>query len=224
MKLLHLSDLHFNERWYGWACAQATRFDAVAVTGDLIEPRHRVPVPRQVEWLRDWMWRFPRPLILCSGNHDERDAQVPDQCRRWLANLQMSHVTTDEQRTTLGRWQIECVPWAAWPTAGGPDLIALMHAPPQGAATAISYPEGVDFGDFNLAENLKVGLNAPRLMLGGHVHRPRRWHGRVSQSLSFNPGRNFDPQAPRPNHIVIDLDGGTAKWTGPSTTESIRFA
>ncbi len=210
MRILHISDFHFHRPWFRWAAAQAKDFDAVAFSGDFIEATRAPAVESQIDWVRNWVRDFPGRLLVCSGNHDDRPFDVPTTCRGWIRKLTSPRVTADFGKATIGQWRFECVPWEGQPTQGGGDTIALMHCPPQRATTAISHPESVDFGDFDLAENLTAKMNAPYLLLGGHVHRPRRWIARMGDSWSLNPGVDETRGGSVPHHIVIDLDRSLA--------------
>lgn len=224
MKLLHVSDLHFNRAWFNWVAEHATDFDTVAITGDLIGSANLAPVEKQIEWLRAWMRKFPRQVLLCSGNHDQRSPDIPMHLSRWLSALDLPNVVRDDQKIAVGGWSFECVPWGAQPSEGGADRITLLHCPPEGAKTSISDPECVDWGDFDLAENLRIGLNAPWLLLGGHVHRCRRWCDRVGKTWTLNAATDDRLSLARPNYIQVDLKRRIAVWHGPrDATDVVRL-
>jgi Icc-related predicted phosphoesterase len=133
-------------------------------------------------------------------------------------------VLTDGQRRRLGDWNFESVAWNEMPIFGGTHNIALIHCPPTGTDTAISYPENVDWGDIELAEMLmhEDPDFVPHIVLSGHVHRPRNWHDRLGSTLTLNPGVNQG--APWPNHIIIDLAARTAQHRSYGVlTKQIQF-
>jgi len=211
MRLLHVSDFHFNRDWFAWLELSAPEYDAVALTGDLIGPAQVLAVEEQIVWLRSWAESFPAPLLLCSGNHDFCEDWVPAPLQNWMRKIRSPMVLTDGQRRRLGDWTFESVAWNEVPIYGGNRNIALIHCPPTGAETAISYPENVDWGDLELAEMLMHDDPdfVPRIVLSGHVHRPRGWHDRMGSTLTLNPGVNAG--APWPNHNIIDLADRTVE-------------
>jgi predicted phosphodiesterase len=70
MKILHLSDLHLNRSWLTWACAAASRYDIVCVSGDLLDMFSRQTPLRGMLTIKEWADEFPGRMALCSGNHD----------------------------------------------------------------------------------------------------------------------------------------------------------
>jgi predicted phosphodiesterase len=211
MRLLHTSDIHFNRTWFNWLRLSAPAYDAVALTGDLIGPAQVLAVEEQIVWIRHWAESFPAPLMLCSGNHDFCEDWVPAPLRYWMRKIRLPMVLTDGQRRRLGDWTFESVAWNELPIIGGTKNIALIHCPPNGSETAISYPENVDWGDLELAGRLLHDDPdfVPHIVLSGHVHRPRRWHDQIGSTLMFNPGVNSG--APWPNHIILNFTTRTAE-------------
>lgn len=223
MRLLHVSDLHFNKQWFAWTKRVAKDFDAIAITGDVIDSTSATPITRQIEWLIDWIRVFPNSrLLICSGNHDHEREDLPSHLQHWMADLDFPHLATDGDITSLGATVVQCVGWGKQPQPCGPRSIALMHCPPAGGQTAIEEESGLDYGDYELALTLLFGFHAPELILSGHVHRRRRWNDVMGpNSLSLNPGF---ADGPRPPHIVIDLSVRTAEFVRPnSPTESVSF-
>lgn len=208
MRILHVTDFHYHQPWFDWLSRNAANFDAVALTGDLLGLSKREPIDRQIAWVQHWIREFPGQLMICSGNHDvlEGDSAA------WLETAAREKVLVDGQHLALGAWSFEAVGWGLAPTRGGENQIALVHCPPEQAETAIHLDEATDWGDFELHELLVRGPAAlrPRLVLSGHVHRPRRWFHKLGNSWSLNPGVGSDKS--NPNHTVIDLARGIASW------------
>ena len=239
MKILLLSDLHGEARWYEWLLEAAKRYDCVALAGDLID-MFQAPQP-QLEFLRDrWFPRFTAaavPLAFCTGNHDFGLAE-------WLPELVGSDRVVADGVTRLVRTDageallLTTVPYiwnfstvgshglvALWERgaelrlATGAPWLVLHHEPPAGLAPA------------PVSNQLESWLAryTPDYVSSGHFHggpnRRRRFAQRVAASLCFNGGQTKD--APWPNHIVLDLGDGTATWrravVGPASwTEQSR--
>ena len=221
MRILHVTDLHYHQPWFDWLSRHAGSFSAVALTGDLLDLSNRVPVARQIEWVQDWICEFPGLLMICSGNHDmpEGDSAA------WLEREARDKALVDGQHLAMGSWSFEAVGWGSAPTRGGENQITLVHCPPEQAATAIHLDEATDWGDFELHELLVRGPVAlrPKLVLSGHVHRPRHWYHKLGNRWSLNPG--VGPDKSIPNHAVIDLARGSASWhSARVATEILKWA
>ena len=90
--------------------------------------------------------------------------------------------------------------------------LALHHVPPSGSAVG----ECQRRKDDELRDHIEHWR--PNCLASGHLHdRPFEksgsWHDRLAESIHcFNPGAR--PQAPVPNHIVIDSTDGSAAFRG----------
>lgn len=216
MRLLHVTDFHFNKSWYAWLAENGAKYDACCFSGDLLDmfANAKTGLRPQIRWVRDWLATFPGRLFVCSGNHDfwPRPEHVIDNdaCGGWLRKSARQSVSVDGFSEMLGKYRFTCCPWAGATigTSLEPSVV-LIHAPP--AITTIA-SDGA--GEAGALETSKIALALPAgsCVLSGHVHDPRRWHCRVGRSWSFNPG--FDRSATEPNHIVLDLDRRTAEFFG----------
>ena len=70
MTILHVTDLHFNPRWFHWLLHQAPAHDLLVISGDLLDLAQTVPQREQIAWVSRWLSEYPRPLCVCSGQHD----------------------------------------------------------------------------------------------------------------------------------------------------------
>ena len=219
LRILHVSDLHFRRAYFRWitAAARTGKYHAVAISGDLIGRLDVHGAEHQVAWIRKWITQsFPREvhLLISSGNHDGEDNDLPP-LREWVGNLKLPNVTSDGQHLQLAQWNFECVPWSEVPVRGGPHQVTLCHAPPTGLPTAVSYPENVDFGDFELSELLRYpppGYVPPCTILSGHVHRGKRPFARIGDCVSMNPSTGDSPTMPNFNVLTLGAEKQTAEW------------
>lgn len=92
MKLLLTADLHGNRRWYEWLLAQASRYDLVALAGDLFDLYNPSgPIP-QILAFGDFCQAMRSrgcALAFCCGNHDavgEWDADFSLRALRSMKN------------------------------------------------------------------------------------------------------------------------------------------
>ncbi len=211
MKLLHTTDLHFRREWFEWVEAQAPGFDAVCISGDLLEMvgPQRKDFRVQIRWVRDWIRRFPGKLFICSGNHDwwmsAHGVTDTDAKGGWLRKMSTVTTAVDGSRRIENGIQFITIPWLGIPSEMEPAarVIVIAHCPPAYCAVAQSGKQ--DLGDSGLAEVCKT---SEMLVLCGHVHTPNHWFATSGQSLCINPGCEL--QHSTPNHVIIDTTENTA--------------
>lgn len=202
MTILHVTDFHFNKRWFDWLVHRAPAHDVVVMSGDMLDLAAATPHRRQIEWVSNWLSDFPRPLFVCSGNHDlEWDSEAG----RWTpANWLRDHVSpgvwTDGQRVELNGTSFLSIAATTRPKGGAAD-VWIVHAPPSGTLVA-RRSDGGDAGDQDLVS--PVRRHAPRFVLSGHVHSPLDWRERQNETLFLNPGYNAGGAFP--NHILVRTD------------------
>ncbi len=202
MTILHVTDFHFNKRWFDWLLHRAPAHDLVVMSGDMLDLTAVTPHGRQIEWVSGWLNDFPRPIAVASGNHDlEWDSRTERWTPAyWLRRLVNPSVWTDGQRVALNGLSILNIGATTRPKGGAAD-VWVAHAPPSGTAVA-TRPDGTDAGDHDLVP--AVERYAPRLVLSGHVHNAIRWREQRHGTLFLNPG--CDPDALFPNHILVETD------------------
>ena len=210
MKILAVGDLHFRKPWFEWVRAQAGNFDAVCLTGDLLDmfDTDERGLRRQADWVLRWLAIFPKTTrcFVVSGNHDVWEDDRRYHLGAWLQRARRAGISVDGDVTTVGDCTVVCWPWfgsVALPNTG--KVIVVAHAPPAGCSVATK--DGSDCGDIDvrfLAEKIQGGL-----ILSGHVHQPKSWISRVGHAVCLNPG--CDLKAPIPHHLVIDTTRGRAE-------------
>ena len=216
MRILHVSDFHFRQRWFHWLTAEAAHHDIVCFTGDFIDifPGGTTTVRQQARWVRDWLREWPGRLYACSGNHDcwpqSEHATDTDADGGWLKKMARPGVAVDGTAECSDGFRFVCCPWGRTPRVeANMPVILLSHAPPLG--TGVSLDLGREVGDPELAE-VAAKLPVGSMVLSGHIHNPRRWCALVGTTWCFNPGVNFESSTP--NHIVIDTGAGEATFRG----------
>lgn len=200
MTILHVTDFHFNQRWFDWLRYRAPAHDLLVMSGDLLDQASPISSQKQMAWVSAWLAEYPGAVCVCSGNHDlEWDAQLERwQPAYWLRDIDNPQLWTDGQTARFGEASIAVMGCATRPK-GRPADLWVAHAPP--AATAVARRHnGYDGGDVDLIAPVKI--HRPRIVFSGHVHDPVRWHEQAGATLLLNPGR--DEHAPFPNHILVD--------------------
>ena len=214
MTILHVSDLHFDKRWFHWLSVFAPRHDVLVIAGDLLDHAHPAAPAKQADWIGGWIRGHHKPLCICSGNHDllwdDRESRWAP--ATWLRALAGPAVHVDGERLEL-RGLTLAVHGAR--SAETPDAdIWVMHVPPTGLAVSRVAAER-DHGDPD--STVWRAERPPRLVLSGHVHNPACWYDRARGVAFMNPGRN--PAARFPNHVLIDLVQNSAIYVsdGPGS-------
>jgi Icc-related predicted phosphoesterase len=208
MTILHVTDFHFNKRWFDWLLHRAPAHDLVAMSGDLLDLAAATPQRRQIAWVSDWLNDFPRPIAVCSGNHDlEWDSEAEHwKPAYWLRDIVNPCVWTDGHRIVLNGVSFLTIGATTRPKGGHAD-VWVVHAPPSGTLVA-TRSTGVDAGDADLVCTTR--RYGPRLLLSGHVHAPRHWREQRGDTLLLNPGRTVD--APFPNHILVETERTSSRF------------
>jgi hypothetical protein len=110
---------------------RAPPHDIVVMTGDLLDLAIATPQRRQIAWVTDWLNDFPRPISVCSGNHDlEWDSQAGRWTPAyWLRDLVNPRVWTDGQRVELNGLSFLNLGATTRPKGGEAD-VWVVHAAP----------------------------------------------------------------------------------------------
>ncbi len=218
MTILHVTDFHFNKRWFNWLPDNAPPHDLLVMSGDMLNLSDATSHRKQIDWVSDWINDYPRPMCVCSGSHDlEWDAVA--ECwtpAYWLRQLEKPNVWIDGQRVTLDGLSVLNISCTTRPKGGNAD-IWVVHAPPTNTLVA-TRTGGRDAGDPDLVN--AVRRHTPRVVLSGHVHDPLRWCEQKDATLYLNPGRT--PNAAFPNHILLQTEDMSCQRITSTKQEILR--
>jgi len=210
MRLLHITDLHANRRWFQWVADYADEYDMIAFTGDALDIFGPESLSSQVRWIKAWARALPRPFVWCEGNHDVDSKEPPVSSGRWMTALPGVKVFSQSGHAELLGQSFVRMDWKGpIPQLRGGDVV-LAHAPPAGCFTAGSTGGGVDAGDMDLGDAIRSAAAAPWLVLSGHIHSPARWVDRCGDAFTLNPGVGTNPAVP--NFVTVDTATRKARW------------
>ncbi|WP_375749999.1 metallophosphoesterase [Vibrio sp. HN007] len=199
MKLLHVTDIHFNLEHMAWIHGQTGNADLVCITGDFIDSRYdcEVQIEEQVNQIKNWLSDFKIPVLVCSGNHDEIGDELDSSWLKGVAGVFPDGSITEIKGVTYG-----CAAY------GTTDLshfarcqVLLHHEPPSGLKVAKQGQK--DFGSRYLTKAIKDGTLSLNWLLCGHVHSPLKNASKFRNCCISNPGSNLDGKIP--NHHWINI-------------------
>ena len=200
MIILHVTDLHLNERWFRWLADTAPMSDLLCISGDVLDRDSPVLHLEQVGLVAEWLRDIKRPIGLCSGSHDlEWDARY--ECwrpARWLSGPVAARVWGDGDNFELQGHHFSSISSTTYPK-GGPADFWITHTPPSGLAVGRD-DLGVDHGEIALAH--AASIHRPTAVFCGHVHQPVSWFHRHEGVMYLNPGHTRGARFP--NHILFD--------------------
>lgn len=209
-RILHLSDLHGHRGHYQWLLSEVHQhrfaLDAIALSGDLISDLGTdLTLNAEAKLVSELLLQLPEdiPLVIADGNHDFTADDNHGETPRWIRQLHRQNLSRPPDVVVIDGVAIASVGWGNFPKHSADFYV--IHAPPAFARTAAGV-ERQDFGDLDLADHLQ---NFGGTALCGHVHQPQKWYDLRNGRRSLNPGIS-EPEAPTPNHIIIDTQAGTA--------------
>ncbi len=238
MRILLVSDLHYNLPQLDWVVRNAAAHDLVVIAGDSLDISSIVPLEAQTVVILRYLklLREITRVVICSGNHDLTGPDARgEQAALWLDGARRAGVPTDGDELRLSDTLLSVCPW--WDGPHGRDALEarlgqqaeqravrwiwIYHWPPLGSPTC--WTGRRHYGDTEIGA--WIDRHKPDLVLTGHVHEPPfrpagHWADRVGDTWIFNAGRQIGPV---PAHIEIDLGEGTARWRSMMGEESLRL-
>lgn len=210
MTILHVTDLHFNPRWFHWLLHQAPAHDLLVISGDLLDLAQTVPQREQIAWVSRWLSEYPRPLCVCSGQHDLEWDPLEERWHPayWLRALARPGLWTDGQVAECGDLRVLAIGATTRPKGGAADCW-VVHTGSSGTPVA-TRRSGGDAGDPHLAA--AVRQYRPRVVFSGQVHAPRQWCGQLGDTLLVNPGHSRT--AAIPPHVLLHTEPLCAEFSG----------
>lgn len=224
MRVLLVSDLHYELRKLDWVLEQAAAYDVVALAGDLLNVASGVPLDAQIAVVLTYLERLASvtTVAVCSGNHDlDHRTDSGEKASAWLTEARAFGAVVDGDSARVAGWQVtSCAWWEGPVTLAGVE--ATLTAPPDGVpwlwvwhgppAGPLAWDGGKTWGDPEL--DRLVAAHRPSVVLCGHVHQAPftpagSWWEQRGDTWLFNAGRELGPVPPA---VRLDLAAGTATW------------
>ena len=240
MRILLVSDLHYNLPQLDWVVGAGPEFDLVVVAGDSLNIASPVPLDAQSVVILQYLGMLDgaTTVAVSSGNHDLTGPDAAgEQSALWLAEAQAAGIPTDGDSLLVGDTLVTVCPW--WdgpktrevvgrqlaedaPLVGDRLWIWVYHAPPDESPT--SWTGKRHYGDTDLVAWIEE--HRPGIVLSGHVHQAPwasegGWSDRIGSTLVLNAGRQGGQV---PTRIEIDTDAGTAQWFSAEGVDDRTFA
>jgi Icc-related predicted phosphoesterase len=226
VRVLLVSDLHFDLRKLDWVLAQTADHDAIVIAGDLLDIASSVPLDAQITVALTYLERLGArvPTIVCSGNHDlDHRNDAGEKATRWLAEASAPGVHVDGDSFDLDGWRMTACGWWEGPSTLGAlesqlaeagrsrpgRWLWVFHGPPEGP---LSWTGSRHYGDPELPRLLDT--HRPDLVLCGHIHEAPftsegAWVERRGGTWLFNAGFQ---RGKVPAFVEIDLATQMAFW------------
>ena len=240
MRILVVSDLHYQLKQLDWVLSVAAEYDLVIVAGDLLDISSIVEADAQIAVVLEYLARIAAktPVIACSGNHDLNDRnEFGERAAPWLTTAERTGLTVDGSSYESDDVLATVCPWWDGPRTrtvvdeqlaadaarvGDRSWIWVYHAPPDASKT--SWTGKRFYGDADLGAWIE--RHRPALVVCGHVHQSPfasagSWIDRVGPTLVVNAGRQSGPV---PTCIELDTRTGRARWSSLAGSEELAFA
>lgn len=200
MKILHVSNLRFNRRWYRWLQEHAPRHDLLVIAGNLVDHRHHTSLDSQRRWVIEWLRDCSRPLCVASGPEDREFDPQANQWRpaRWLLEAKIATRCVDDGFMEMGGFSVHCIGHGELPADRFADIYVVHHAAHQ--LQSESAHGGQDASV--IAEPAVDCTAGARAILCGELVNSGRWQWTEHGALYLNPGSSADARFP--NHVVFD--------------------
>lgn len=226
MRVLLVSDLHYDLRKLDWVLAESADVDLLVIAGDLLDIASSVPLDAQITVVLEYLARCAgrATTVVCSGNHDlDHRTEAGEKATAWINESRPAGVVVDGDSVTIDGWTVTSCAWWEGPVTlraleSTLDAAArartgrwmwIWHGPPDGP---LSWTGSRHYGDPELPRLLDA--HRPDVVLCGHIHQAPfvsggAWAQRRGETWLFNGGHQLGPV---PTHVSIDLAAGTASW------------
>lgn len=233
MKLLHVTDIHYNKPIFQWIWQVRKQYDALCLTGDFLDPafHQRDSLAAQIVWFKDWLSKLDIQTFICSGNHDViSDQENLPSIEELFANVDGDDIGIEGTEELS---ELEIAGTTNWmQTISNPYVVSdqeikLFDGLKFGCAQygtryfkqftdcdvllthvppahmPVSRQNRTDFGSRQLREAIEIGTLSPGYILSGHIHRPDKQLEKLKSTWVSNPGSGLNAGVPKHQDILI---------------------
>ena len=114
MRILVVSDLHYNLKQFDWVAGAAPGYDLVVIAGDLLDLAGHADLDTQIVVVLKYLDRIRQqtPLIVSSGNHDGDTTNPEDEfVAQWLQRARRDNLHVDGDSVTILDDLFTVCPW-----------------------------------------------------------------------------------------------------------------
>jgi predicted phosphodiesterase len=106
MNIWLTGDLHFNKKQFEYLLKNENKYDILCLAGDLLN--HKLgSFKTQTTWISDFLQKFEKPILLCSGNHDiDKDNEF-----NWLDNCNKTNLYLDNRKPKINNIRFGVMPY-----------------------------------------------------------------------------------------------------------------
>jgi Icc-related predicted phosphoesterase len=235
VRLLLVSDIHFDLRKLDAVLARASSADVVVIAGDLLDVGSDLPLDAQITVALTYLERLVAitPTIICSGNHDlDSRAASGEKVTRWFDRAKELGVHVDGDSLDRDGWRLtSCAWWEGPVTLAALEAVLddaaadrprrwlwVFHGPPEGP---LAWTGTRHYGDPELPRLLDT--HRPDVVLCGHIHQAPftpegGWVEHRGSTWLFNAGHQPGGQ---PSFIELDLGDDRASWWSLAGTGAV---
>lgn len=219
MRILHVTDFHLYHRWFVWLNREASKYEAVAFTGDALSHLGHKGSPeraRQEGFIRFWLENAHYPLYYSRGGYDPT----------WLHQVKNPNLHLGGTYSREG-WRIVVV------DAHAPEVeniepaheptVLVSHYPPAKTSCSTERTGRADRGRGDVRRWVE-DPDVCRLCLCGHVHDPVATFDTVGSALVINPGLSYYEHRDWPAYSYTDTDARVAAVDDGRNITTLSFA
>lgn len=180
MKILHSSDIHFNQKLQNDILRAQHKADIIALSGDFLDESLEVPLNLQISQTKKWLESLSLPVFVCSGNHDI-DSPWMDEIKK---------VYKDNDIINIDGFKVGMVAYLYEDLEPFDDCdILLAHVPPKYSKTART--KNKDYGDEMLYRAIKYNFLKAKVILCGHIHKPIKRYEKLKNTKIYNNAKTY---------------------------------
>lgn len=178
MKILHSSDIHFDQKLLFDIQNAQNKADIIALSGDFLDESLKIPLNLQISQTKKWLENLSLPTFICSGNHDLNSLN------------EFKKVHKDGEIIQMGGFKIGMLAYLYEDLEIFDECdILVTHVPPKHSKTAQT--KNKDYGDEMLYRAIKYNFLKAKVILCGHIHKPLKRCDKLKNTKIYNNAKMY---------------------------------